>query len=128
MSSKFFWQFSNNLCLKLNFVLNFHYKLNCADDDLRAMNCHQTTFDMGYFTLCAIILLKFNVVCTLKNRKIWDKLQFFKTKKCVAYPQEDFLFTILYGDSWRPPKNYIKYLKIEKTKIHMGSIPQSLQT
>jgi hypothetical protein len=22
-------------------------------------------------------------------------------KKCVAYPQEDFLFTILHGDSWR---------------------------
>jgi hypothetical protein len=25
-------------------------------------------------------------------------------KKCVAYPQEDFLFTILHGDFLRPPK------------------------
>jgi hypothetical protein len=43
-------------------------------------------------------------------------------KKCVAYPQEDFLFTILYGDPWRPPKKYIYYLKSEKTKTPLESI------
>jgi hypothetical protein len=35
-------------------------------------------------------------------------------KKCVVYPQEDFLFTILYGDSSRPPKKYIQYPKSKK--------------
>jgi hypothetical protein len=29
----------------------------------------------------------------------------FNIKKCVTYPQEDFLFTILFGDSRRPPKS-----------------------
>jgi hypothetical protein len=37
-------------------------------------------------------------------------------KKCVAYPQENFLFTILYGDSPRPPTMYIEYLKSAKNK------------
>jgi hypothetical protein len=28
------------------------------------------------------------------------KMRFFLNKKCVSYPQEDFLFTILQGDFW----------------------------
>jgi hypothetical protein len=41
-------------------------------------------------------------------------LEYLKKEKCVAYPQEEFLFTIRYMKSWRPPKKYIQYLKIEK--------------
>jgi hypothetical protein len=45
-------------------------------------------------------------------------------KKCVAYPQDDILFTNL-------PEGHQKSIfntpKKKKTKVHMGSIRQSLQ-
>jgi hypothetical protein len=37
-----------------------------------------------------------------------------KIKKCIAYPQEDFLFTILHGKSCRPPKKCIQFPQSEK--------------
>jgi hypothetical protein len=45
-------------------------------------------------------------------------------KKCVAYPQDDFLFTILPEGH---QKSILNTPKVKKTKIHMGSIRQSLQ-
>jgi hypothetical protein len=51
-------------------------------------------------------------------------------EKCVAYPQEDFLFTILHGDSGTPEghqKSIFNTPKVKKTKTHRGSIRQSLQ-
>jgi hypothetical protein len=61
-----------------------------------------------------------------KRRKHVENLAVFvelKRKKCVAYPQEDFLFTILYGSQ----KKILNTSKVKKTKIHMVSIRQSLQ-
>jgi hypothetical protein len=37
-------------------------------------------------------------------------------KACVAYPQEDFLFKILHGDSSTPPKKCINTPKVKKKK------------
>jgi hypothetical protein len=47
---------------------------------------------------------------------IFEWYAIFDKKKCVAYPQEDFLFTILYGNFSRPQKKYIYYPKSEKNK------------
>jgi hypothetical protein len=46
---------------------------------------------------------KFNLI--VLNRSLGGDKN--KNKKFVAYPQEDFLFTILHEDSGRPPKKYI---------------------
>jgi hypothetical protein len=77
-------------------------------------------FHYPSFTFC---LQKKNPCRQSHFLESWLKIE----KKGVAYPQEDFLFTILDGDSWRPPKKYIKYPKSKKTKIHIGSIRQSLR-
>jgi hypothetical protein len=49
-------------------------------------------------------------------------------KKCVAYPKEDFLFTILYGDSWRPPKSIYITSKVKKNRDTYGIYPTKFAT
>jgi hypothetical protein len=47
---------------------------------------------------------------------ILQNLFFFQKKNCVAYPHEDFLFTILYEDSWKPSKSIFNTSKVKKNK------------
>jgi hypothetical protein len=75
------------------------------------VSCHSVKWQ----TNCVVLVYwyqKINVDWPNKVKAIYYNV----IKKCVAYPQKDFLFTILYGDSGNHQKSIFNAAKVKKKK------------